>query len=409
MPLYFNPYDPARNNPNGVDMATMINDIAGSPDEIIEMLLGLIDNPDATYGFSPTVPDGGLFTNSSATYKKFSDVVNTDGVHPTRGVVYAPALLTPGQYTPLWSFTRSHGVPEMNEAWVDTSPFSAGPNASDGSNNNREIELHFREKPFVNLFEADESIWYYLPCAVLNMQEIKSVSLQKSGAERYNHVQVLCEMDPVFQLDAFALCPPTANYSSVRRWGLKKLDVTLSLMSIYEGDDVEQLIAELHEWRDLFVCWNILNPYYYQGTIEVAGIRADIRVGYKVLIEGGAVSYAPHGLPSDPGGDYRGDPAAFAGYGVSGGLVDSEINLGRAQTFYVEAVSYNWGSGASPTASTTIQVSRGYVENDRLAHMDALYKNWSDATNTDTTLASNGSLVSQTTKWSRTTRTELDS
>ena len=70
-------------------------------------------------------------------------------------------------------------------------------------------------------------------------------------------------------------------------------------------------------------------------------MRAEIRVGQKVsLINGPAAQYK--GLPTDNG------------------------IAKQALTFYVEGIRHSYTTGQAPTATTTITVSRGMVEGERL-------------------------------------------
>ena len=369
-PLYFNPYDPTHNNPLGIEMATLINKISGSPDEVVVELLGLAKNPRATFGVPPVLPDGGLWTTTGKASAKFSDVWDDAWVDAMRGIIYDPGLLTPGQYTPLWSYTQTYGVPEMNEWFVDTNPADTGPN-NDGQD--RTINLFGREKPFVTVFSGEESNWFHLPTSVVHLQEVKTISVSRSGANRYNHINVLAELPSNITSDIMAYCTPAVNFHSVLRWGLKKLDITVPIHAVENGGSDGAFYEEVKQWRDLMICWNVLNPYYWEGTIQIQGIRADIRVGSKIIMEGGPVPYDRNGVVTAVRSDY----VARSHYN---GEKWVDQDLGRGTTFYVEAVSCTWGAGLSPVATTTVQVSRGYVEADRLKDVTALYALWENAT-----------------------------
>jgi hypothetical protein len=231
-----------------------------------------------------------------------------------------------------------------------------------------------REKPFVNVFDGEDSPWFDMEARAVNLKEVKNVTLSR-GTDRYNHMTLLVEMPATMNQDVFAICKPTVNFHSVKRYGLKKLEVSLPIYSQYEGKDHASLVAELAEWRDMFVSWNVLNPYYWEGTFTIAGIRGDLQVGQKVVVEGGPLPNFPDGPLTPVGDGYVRNPS----WNDLAGVVSHSVP-GTSTTFYIESVSHSWGAGLSPTAETTIVVSRGYPEADRLKHIRALYGLWSDTT-----------------------------
>ena len=335
--IYFNPYDPLHSNPEGRDMAKIVPDIAGSPGDIVLQLLGLVGDVPAHFGVQPKTPDGGLWTaNPFSQPVAFADVVTTLE-SPTRGTIFDPAMLSPGT-TPLWSFVDTYGVPQLNEVWVDTTGEEAGPQF-DGRN--RYSYLHVREKPFVNLTDGENSPWFSLPTRVVHIGEIKSASLRR-GDNRYNYLNVLIELPATFAYDAFALCSPVFNTTSIERHGLLKLDMTLALNMLADGEtDSLVVAAQIREFRDLVLCWNVLNAYYYSGQLVLQGIRADIRIGQKIVVEGGPIPHMAFGPFTPVSGTYDRDVV---------GPLDGPF------TAYVDRVSYSWAAGSSPEASTTLTI-----------------------------------------------------
>ena len=365
------------------ETAKMIHDIGGSPDELVLSLLGLVANEQATYGLPPVLPDAGLWTQRGKDTIKWIDCIDITRVTPMRGIIHSPSLLTPGQYTPLWQFTQTYGVPEMNEWFMDIE--------SRASEQARFAMLTGREKPFVNVFDAEDSNWWAVPTCIVHLQEIKATTLRRGG-ERYNHINLIGQLPANISQDAVAYCKPSANFHSILRWGLKKLDVTVALHSVEEDSAEEALYADLKEYRDIVICWNVLNPYYWTGTITIVGLRPDIRVGKKILIEGGPQPEFAEGPLTEVGEGYVPDTQTASGLGGSfyaaytgGGYTDLPVvgEMGTATTFYVEAVNYTWSAGASPTAETVVTVSRGYQDNLRLPHIKALYELWEDTTAID--------------------------
>lgn len=361
--VYFNPYDPLHSNPAGVDMANIITDVSGSPDEIVEAILDLADEPSALFGVFPQVPDAGLWRDAQAGLVAWGEVVVKE-FKQTRGVVFDPTLLTPGQNTSLWDFAQTYGVPELNEIYVDTAFYEIGPNMGDGESRVAYVKMY--EKPFVNLEDGDSSQWFSLGEAVVSLQEIVSASLTRSGA-RINYLSVMIELPATLGADKIIFCPPTADINSIQRYGLQKLELSLNLHSAKiqaeTGEDPVASAGPIRALRNLVLCWNLLSPYYWQGTIVIQGLRADIKIGEKLVVEGGAV-------PA-----FRDSPLTAPGPGYLTTTADVGVH-----TFFVEGVSHDWSAGVTPTCTTRVTVSRGYKDDERLTHMQILFDRWRDAT-----------------------------
>ena len=358
--VYFNPYDPLHSNPEGVDMANIITDVSGSPDEIVESILDLADEPSALFGVFPQVPDAGLWRDAQAGTVAWGEVVKKE-FKKTRGIVFDPTLLTPGQNTSLWDFAQTYGVPELNEIYVDTPFDELGPNTGDGQSRKAYVKMY--EKPFVNLENGVYSQWFSILPTVVSLQEIVSASLTRSGA-RINYLSVMVELPATLGADKIIFCPPTADITSIQRYGLQKLELSLNLHSVSRTEESVAAAGPIRELRNLVLCWNLLSPYYWQGTIVIQGLRADIKIGAKLVVEGAEVPAFRDSPLTAPGADYSSEDYVLKG----------------VHTFFVEAVSHDWSAGVTPTCTTRVTVSRGYKDEERLPHMQILFDRWRDAT-----------------------------
>ncbi len=349
-PLHFNPYDPLHNNAAGIDMVKLFGDaFAGRPHEAIPKILtaALGDNA-ANFGHPPLVPPG-VFKVTETKWSDGIDIVAR--VAECRGFLFAPALLNNGQVQSLWQLANQYCNPTFNEMWLDTDP--------DGGDvvGGRKGFLNLRERPFVNIADGGNSPWYKLPAHVVPLSTVTGISLTR-GRNRVNYVQFLGAFASIFQSDAMALAPPSFDEPSIKRWGLRKLEMSSNYLSEESEGGADNWAAENKRWRDLLVAWNALNGYYWDGTIQLAEMRPEIRVGSKLVLTGGPpAGYAD--FPTD-----KGDPNA-------------------AMTFYIEAVQHNWQAGQSPTAGTQLLVTQGYVEKDRLPDIQAAMLNWKDVVGTE--------------------------
>ena len=107
-----------------------------------------------------------------------------------------------------------------------------------------------------------------------------------------------------------------------------------------------------------------MNPYYYSGQIVIQGNRADIRVGQRIVVSGGPVPHLPNGPFTARTGDFN-----VRGREPAPGLF----------TAYVEGVDMSWTAGQTPECTTTVSVSRGYRDDQRLSDMKTLFSEWSGA------------------------------
>lgn len=344
-PLHFNPYDPLHNNVAGIDMVKLFGDsFAGRPHEAVPKILtaALGDNA-ANFGHPPKVPAGvfGVLPG------KWSDGIDiTQRVAACRGFLFAPALLNLGSAQSLWKLAQQYANPTFNEMWLDTDvnegDFVAG----------RKGYLNFRERPFVNLAEGLGSPWFKLPMNTVPLSTVKGMDLAR-GKNRVNYVQFLGAFASIFQGDAMALAPPSWNEDSISRWGLRMMQPTSNYLSQESNGGADNWAGENKRWRDLIVAWNALNHAYWEGTLKLAEMRPDIRVGSKVALLGGP----PAKYPDFP--DDKGIPEA-------------------ALTFYVQAVQHTWQAGQTPVAETQLLLTHGYVEKDRYPDLVKAMGGWRD-------------------------------
>lgn len=349
-PLHFNPYDPLHNNAAGIDMVRLFGDaFAGQPHECVPKILtaALGDNA-ANFGHPPQVPPG-VFGVSTGKWSDGLDIVAR--VAACRGFLFAPSLLNMGQVQSLWQLASQYANPAFNEMWLDTDPDPGS--AVTG----RKGYLNFRERPFVNISDGSNSPWFKLTEHVVPLSTVSAINLAR-GRNRVNYVQFMGAFASIFQADAMALAPPSYNEASIQRWGLRKLEMSSTYLSEESEGGADNWAEENAKWRDLLVAWNVLNHAYWEGTIQLAEMRPEIRVGSKLVLTGGP-------------------PAGYTTFPADGGVTT------EAMTFYIEAVQHTWSAGESPVAQTQLLVTQGYVEKKRLPDITKAMSAWKDVVGTE--------------------------
>ena len=351
-PLYFNPYDPRHNNAAGSEMIRLFGDsFSGRPHEAVPKILtrAMSDNA-VNFGHPPKVPPG-VFQTQAVKWSEGIDI--TSRVGQCRGFLFAPNLLNGGQVQSLWALANQYANPALNEMWLDTDPAPVNPERG------RNGYLNFRERPFVNPADGDDSPWFRLVSHEVPLSSVQAINLTH-GRNRINHITYVGVFSSMFQQDAAAVAPPAFNEDSVARWGLRMMEPTSMYLSEESRGGFDNWTSENRKTRDLIVAWNALNPRYWDGVIALAEMRPEIRVGQKLILTGGPPAGYP-GFPRD-----NGDP-------------------NEAMTFYVEAIQHTWSAGESPIAQTQIQVTQGYVERKRLPDIRQEMAYWSDVTPTSGT------------------------
>lgn len=330
IPVYFNPYDPLNDNALGIQMLKITDGtVTGSADVIVTRLIRGMLGSEGISGGQIELPPG-LGAAASISWLEALDMetaVQTD----LRGRVYAPEILTPQGNPALGAFLDAWRNPLLNELWVDTRP---------DPDDYPRFYLHLRERPFVNAAQGTDSPWFRLTTWDIDARRIENISLRR-GLNRVNHFSLMGEIAPVFGRDAYAYYPPVVDKDDVKRYGLYRLEQSTRY---FEDGSSSDLAAATPEWQTLCLSWNVLNHRYWAGTIDLAELRPEIRVGQRIRLTNGpapGLEGMPEAFPAD-----RGDPD-------------------KALTFYVEGVNHAWTDGEAPTARTALLVSRGYVDGRR--------------------------------------------
>jgi len=399
-PLYFNPYDPATNNANGRIMAQVLQaagTIGGTPGEVISLVLSLSGDSKAMLGYPPLLPNHGviegpylLFSPESADdlldsgfrHDVFPFWYGLDSTHvyKTFGYIHAWDLTQVGEYTPLWQLAQRYQNPEYNEMWIDTKPPSPLPYTGRGLGEDADVDetvshdrrlfLHFREKPFVNLHEAEESPWFRLAAWPVWTPYIRSISAHRGG-NRVNHIHVTMQLPPTLNHAAAMMFPPIYCPASVERYGMKRKVVDTPLFTDAVSGTVGTGIETLGEYRDKYAQWQFLAPYYWEGDIDLAGVMAQFRPGTKIVVpDWERVAFA--------------DNAPFAPQIETHTATVEDADSGELFTAYVHAVAWSWSSGINPSVSTKLSYSRGYIEKNRLPDIRTQSELWTSVENTRT-------------------------
>lgn len=386
-PVYINPWDPAADNAAGRHMMAIIGTPSGKPHQIVKSIIeGFMGVSSPVGGFNPigghtripsalAAPEavlaaaaasvgGSLATVASsaasgyagAMWASFIDMrTSSEGGYVQdnlKGKAVVATAFGTANDSRLWDFVNAWRNPAFNELYLDMLPRPGLP---------KRAALVLREKPFVNTVDGLASPWYHLRSWQIEASSILRYQLD-TGRNRVNHFQLLGDMVAELGNDSMALFPPYLDLDSVKTHGLHRLQENTRYYSSVA--DVGVGSAYLTEgWLNCIVSWNVLNHRYLAGRLDLGEMRPEIRPGEKVFVVNG------------PLGGYGGFPADRELRVVGS---DDLANLGSL-SFYVEAVQHNYVAGPTPSATTSIQVSRGYIEGDRLRDLREAFAQYDSA------------------------------
>ncbi len=387
-PVYFNPYDPLWDNAIGINMLEILEKIVGPADEVVfSMIKGMMGFfggaallgshnrvPPSFAAMAETTNSANLQTATAFTGQEAPGFVNQGAAADVksywidyvdflkrgdlRGEVFAADAIEPEGAPSVWDFVKTWMNPVLNELWMDIDPRPG----------HRRAKLVIREKPYVNAADRDQSPWFNLFTRGVEASTLVGTSLTR-GPNRVNHLILMGDLIPSLAQDTYALHPPAVNVASIERYGLRRLEEKTLFFPVDTAH-----VSEINKWRSLVVSWNVLNHEYWTGQLQIGELRPDIRIGEKVAILNGPV-------------------AKYLGLPADAGMSPNQVRPGRAPrdalTFYVEGVTLRYAAGEKPTMTTSLMVSRGMREGDRVRRLVREFAKWADA---NIALAPEGSL-----------------
>lgn len=299
--------------------------VAGSPDETVRKLL---------YGFMETLT--GLGRANWALPKSMPSVANTfpeqflfypDDFFPQPSRIAASVQLLDPEHKSIWALAQEWSDPMFCELFCDLVPSSGqfSPDATlDVTDTNMAVVFRNRPHPVTDM--GSQSLWFKLPMTVVPPQWVTSRDIGRGGLERYNAFFVSPQV--VQAMNRVDLNAPLWDVKSISRHGLRPFYVE----SRYIAED-NDLATMSSRQRDTARDWHCMNPLLLNGSMSLAVLMPNIRIGSRFRIAG-------------------------------------ERNV-QQETYYVEQVSHQWS--ASSGGTTRLGVTRGWVGGED-AYLSTLQK-----------------------------------
>ena len=324
-PIWFNRYT-AENVEGGISLQIMSSKKiwGNNPAEVVEIFLydflqKLREDLGRANWTMPLSMPGIVSQNFIENVGLFdSDLAKT----PVRSAV-DPNFFT--QQGMIWALAKEWSDPLFNELIADTFQYEENRGyiytEDEVTPENSIMGVIIRDRPFPLVSEGYQTKWFDIPLFLISKQDIVNKNIGRGGEERYNAFfvapQVLQEW---IGTDIIDTSQPLWNKDDIKRHGLRRFDVSTRYSNI-DGD----VLSAVKVWRQNICDWYMMNPYLYNGTIELGVCRPDIKIGTRVGIAG-------------------------------------EQGPNQNEQYYVESVGNNWQFGTG--GRTSLGVTRGWIGTD---------------------------------------------
>lgn len=253
----------------------------------------------------------------------------------------AANLLTPTGT--IWTLAKEWSDPALCELFCDLGKNGKqlGPD-EELDVKDSQLGIFFRDRPFPLTDQVKDdggnpppklgleknSAWFSLPLHIIPRQQIVNDSISRGGTERFNAFMVSPQVtQEVLRIGALDVVEPLWQPDDIARHGFRRYDI----MSRYIAENGSLLFLSVMQ-RYMLRDWYAINPYLFNGAINLGMGRPEIHVGTRIRIPG-------------EGGDTTLD-----------------------ETYYVESVNHNWQFGVG--LRTSLGVTRGYIGTDNMLMND---------------------------------------
>lgn len=254
----------------------------GTPAELFKMLV------DATFaqGTSPTQSAWMLppALASKTNNERFGGELHVVNDSPTRGYYSNEMQLWTQAGQNLHQTLGTWCNPLLNEFWCDLEAVDQTSFSATGEGD--KIQAQIRERPFVNTTDGMSSPWFSLLETRIPSWLIDSDQLARSGRERFTMFQITADFNYGNAQEQAALGAPLWSPEDVAKYGVRPyMESTKYINRASIGD----WAAEKDDWQRLVADWFAPNPYWLSGTLNLATMLPEIRIGERVRVDTGNV------------------------------------------------------------------------------------------------------------------------
>lgn len=272
----------------------------------------------------PNITNGSFLESVYLNTDRFQNVPSRRGIDPN-------FIMAGGT---LWDLAKEWSDPMFTELFVDLLPdgdpgYAGRQQGEELSINDTRMTVVYRDKPFpiadpLDIWTGEKGLgspWYQLPVYVIPREAITNLDVGRSGAERFNAFFITSPLhQEALGINCIDIVAPLWDKDDIFRHGLRRFDVS----SKYSAAGAE-LLNMVEQQRVAIRDWYAINPYLFNGNLEVGIGLPDIRVGMRARVPGAR-------------------------------------SQDEDETYYVETVSQNWSFG--PGLKTSLGVTRGWRGTD---------------------------------------------
>ena len=350
-PIWFNKYIDGDNTPENIGGAvaqkvfTALGFGKSVPTIVKNYLFGFLEELGKLGRASWELPGDMLGTGEEKAFIKNIQYIHK-GIFtndpPRQGI--SPNFLDPNGAN-AWAMAQEWSDPAFCELFTDLvnwEGFGQGERQLSEDNSRMSVVLRDRPFPVVGSLKNQgmDSPYFKLPTIEIPREDVVTDDLGRGGMERYNAFFVSPQVTQEFLRNSgIEITAPSWDREDIDIHGLRRFDInsryTLDVVELANQGNTEQindsLLTITKNQRAKIRDWYCMNPYLYNGSIELGRGEPEAHIGFRCRI--------PGRIPAE---DFTG---------------------------YIESVSHNWQFGQG--IKTNLGVTRGWYGTDK-DYMDTL-------------------------------------
>lgn len=295
--------------------------IGGSPDEMFEILIQAAFERGSSGNRSSWELPKSLVQDVTEDRRFYEALDMVSGV--TRGAYYNEVQAWTQVGQTLHQTLQQWCNPLLNEIYYDLQPIFRVENKTVRP----QMAAFLRERPYCNTTDGLDSPWFSLDTLTIPLWIIEDYEAGRSGAERYNLIELLADFGFINPQEAAALAAPIWDREGIQTHGLKPWQQNVRYVA-KEGGGQAAWLSERKVWQRLVTDWYAPNPYFLSGTLGAGILLPEAKIGTRLILD-----------TADPG---------------------------TREQYYVEGIEHKYSfSGAGHSGKTTLTVTRGSRGTDK--------------------------------------------
>lgn len=256
--------------------------IGGSPDEMFEILIQAAFERGSTGNKSSwQLPDSLIkVSTGDLDYPYFYTALSVT-TEATRGAYYNEIQAWTQVGQTLHQTLQQWCNPLLNEIYYDLE-YALRKIGQEGKR--PEMTARLRERPFCNTTDGIDSPWFSLDTLTIPSWLIEDYDAGRSGAERYNLIELLADFGFINPQESAAFAAPIWDRFGIQTHGLRPWQQNVRYVA-KEGEGQAAWLSERKVWQKLVVDWYAANPYFLSGSMGVGILLPEAKIGTRLVYD----------------------------------------------------------------------------------------------------------------------------